>query len=90
MRQFIKSIETLNALLQVQQQEPQHQTIKVIKLEIISQVQQQQQLQHTATTQCKALDQLCLGWQECNGGLKELEQSTLTPSESNHEILSPH
>jgi hypothetical protein len=42
-------IETKNhvdALLQVQQlEEPQHQTIKIVKIEVVSQVQQQQQQQ---------------------------------------------
>jgi hypothetical protein len=111
MHQIIESIETENPvddLLQVQQQqEPHHQTVEVVTIETIIQVQQSAQPQaprqqqdrvqqwqelksNRITTQYQALDQQCLVWQECDGGVKESKPSTLSPSQFSHYIPSHH
>ena len=54
-------------------------------------VQQWQELKsNRITTQYQALDQQCLVWQECDGGVKESKPSTLSPSQFSHYIPSHH
>ena len=42
------------------------------------------------TTQWQVLDQRCLGWQECDGGIKKLKPSTHCPSQFSQEIQCHH
>ena len=48
----------------------------------------QRRSQVKPTTQCQALDQQRLGWQECDGGLKTSKPSTLSLSHFKLEIPS--
>jgi len=61
------------------------------ELESQDRVQQWQELKsNRITTQYQALDQQCLVWQECDGGVKESKPSTLSPSQFSHYIPSHH
>ena len=54
-------------------------------------VQQWQELKsNRITTQYQALDQQCLVWQECDGGVKKSKPSTLSPSQFSQDIPSHH
>ena len=61
------------------------------ELESQDRVQQWQELKsNQITIQFQALDQQCLVWQECDGGVKESKPSTLSPSQFSHYIPSHH
>ena len=52
--------------------------------------QRQEQKCNQITTQYRALDQQCLVWQECDGGVKKSKPSTLSPSQFSQDIPSHH
>jgi hypothetical protein len=83
-------IETKNhvdALLQVQQQleEPQHQTIKAVKVEVVSQVQQQQQQQQMKSryNRTKIVDIYQMEEKRKQSVIDEIEGQIIKPDEIN-------